>query len=226
MVNKDLIPDLDDIIDFDQVLKKILTEGVEVAKTISSQHLELSNKTELFLDNLSTVEGLKDIIQPLSEMFKGHMAVVRSREAKFQQDIATVELAVSPTTSNLLAVPNLSVSQVKQFLPKGAHIFCVRKFYTHHGIYDGQGYVYEYGGGQDFGGTIAHSSLEDFSEGDLLNVLLYEPKYTPNEIIERAQSRLNEDDYNVFANNCAHFAFWCRLGDARVKQVDWRQLSV
>lgn len=208
-------------LDLDDVLKKILSEGVEVAKTLASHHLELSNKTELFLDNLSSVEGLKEITQPLTEMFKGHLAVVRGRQAKFQQDIATVELAVSPETSDLLVVPDLTLYHVKEYLPKGSHLFCVRKFYTHHGIYDGQGYVYEYGGGQDFGGKVSHSSLEDFSEGDLFNVLLYEPKYSPNEIIRRAQSRLNEDDYDVFGNNCAHFAFWCRLGEARLQRAEW-----
>lgn len=212
MVNKDLIPDWEDLPDLDQVVKKILSEGVSVAKTLSSRHLELSNQTEVFLDNLSSVEGLKDILQPLSEVFKGHLAVVREREAKFQQDIATVELAVSPETSNLLVVPDLNLYHVKQYLPKGEHIFCVRQFYTHHGIYDGRGYVYEYGGGQDFGGKVSYSSLEDFSEGDPVNVLLYEPAFSRDEIIKRAQSRLNEDDYNLFANNCAHFAFWCRMG--------------
>ena len=105
MDDKDLIPDLDDIIDLDQVLKKILSEGVEVAKKLASGHVELSNKTELFLDNLSSVEGLKEIAQPLSEMFKGHLAVLRGRQAKFQQDIATVELAVSPETSDLFGPP-------------------------------------------------------------------------------------------------------------------------
>ena len=37
--------------------------------------------------------------------------------------------------------------------------------------------------------------------------------YTKDEIVDRARSRLFEEDYNVVINNCEHFAVWCRLGE-------------
>lgn len=44
--------------------------------------------------------------------------------------------------------------------------------------------------------------------------------YTPDETVERAQSRLGESQYNLMTNNCEHFAIWCKTGVSESSQVD------
>ncbi len=90
----------------------------------------------------------------------------------------------------------------------GDHIAVRRMFYTHHGIYDGHGGVYEY---NDY--EVRHSSLSDFANGGEVYRFYEDSFYSPREIIYRAQSRLGEEDYNLVFNNCQHFATWCRLGE-------------
>ena len=92
-------------------------------------------------------------------------------------------------------------------LCKGDHIYVYRIGYSHHGIYDGAGYVYEY---QD--GIVTINDLDTFSKG--AQVYIYDEKalYSPNEIVARAQSRLGENEYNLIYNNCQNFATWCRCG--------------
>ena len=43
-----------------------------------------------------------------------------------------------------------------------------------------------------------------------------------NATLQRAQSRLGEQSYNLLFNNCEHFAHWCKTGRHRSAQVeDW-----
>ncbi len=44
--------------------------------------------------------------------------------------------------------------------------------------------------------------------------------YSAKETVERAQSRLGEDKYNLAFNNCEHFALWCKTGLKESSQVD------
>ncbi len=44
--------------------------------------------------------------------------------------------------------------------------------------------------------------------------------YTPEETVERAKSRLGENEYDIALNNCEHFAFWCKTGLSDSHQVD------
>ena len=105
------------------------------------------------------------------------------------------------------ALTDISVSQGRKQFKKGDHIATIRSVYTHHGIYDGRGGVYEYNDG-----VVRHTSLSRFADGDDLYRVDEDTKYRPGEIIYRAQSRLREKDYNILYNNCENFATWCRLG--------------
>lgn len=44
--------------------------------------------------------------------------------------------------------------------------------------------------------------------------------YSPKETIQRAKSRLHEDDYSIIFNNCEHFAIWCKTGITESHQVN------
>lgn len=43
--------------------------------------------------------------------------------------------------------------------------------------------------------------------------------YSPEETIERARERLGEAKYNLFFNNCEHFAIWCKTGISESNQI-------
>lgn len=106
------------------------------------------------------------------------------------------------------ALSDLSVEEGLKEFTKGDHIATLRSVYSHHGIYDGNGYVYEY---QD--GRVQKNSLRDFAAGDKMYLVEESAKYSPSTIIDRARSRLGEQDYNVVYNNCENFATWCRRGE-------------
>lgn len=40
-----------------------------------------------------------------------------------------------------------------------------------------------------------------------------------HEIVQRAESKLGEKLYNLFANNCEHFATWCMTGNLQSEQI-------
>ena len=47
---------------------------------------------------------------------------------------------------------------------------------------------------------------------------------SPEAVLQRAESRLGEDQYDFAINNCEHFATWCKTGVSESGQVDalWR----
>lgn len=44
--------------------------------------------------------------------------------------------------------------------------------------------------------------------------------YSPQETIRRAKSRLGEEEYDLFTNNCEHFAIWCKTGIRESHQIN------
>lgn len=47
----------------------------------------------------------------------------------------------------------------------------------------------------------------------------WKKKYSPDETLKRAYSRIGEAKYSVIKNNCEHFALWCKTGNAESTQV-------
>lgn len=102
----------------------------------------------------------------------------------------------------------ISRTLIEDNYSKGDHIFVQRFGYTHHGIYDGYGGVYHY-----ILENVSWDSIESFANGMPIKVKQSKCKYDPSTIIDRARSRLWENEYNLVFNNCEHFAKWCRSGD-------------
>lgn len=50
--------------------------------------------------------------------------------------------------------------------------------------------------------------------------------FTPNAVIDRAESRLGESGFDLVLNNCEHFATWCKTGISDSEQVYalWRRV--
>ena len=109
-------------------------------------------------------------------------------------------------------------------MAKGDCIYVYRNFgqlegfYKHYGIDCGDGTVIHYRKPSE---TIEQTSLATFSRGNPVYVAEYSEGfgYIPDVVVERAKSRLGEQDYNLLFNNCEHFASWCKTGINDSKQV-------
>lgn len=107
-------------------------------------------------------------------------------------------------------------------IPIGAHLVSARRGYTHHGIYAGEGRVIHYAGLANGieSGPVEETVVESFCAGRGFKFKTYVDGFAGDEIVRRARSRLGEESYGVFHNNCEHFCLWCCLGDHRSPQVD------
>lgn len=97
--------------------------------------------------------------------------------------------------------------------------------YTHHGIYVGEGQVIHYAGNSQDpaadGKKIQLVSVERFHAGHgYWKVPHPNAAFKTDEVVARALSRLGEDGYSVFANNCEHFCNWAIDGHHASQQVD------
>lgn len=50
--------------------------------------------------------------------------------------------------------------------------------------------------------------------------------YSPCETVKRALSKLGESEYNLFMNNCEHFAIWCKTGISECYQLKLNTLKL
>jgi len=108
-------------------------------------------------------------------------------------------------------------------LPLGAHLISPRRGYLHHGVYAGSGRVIHYGGFNRIFSSrpVEEVSLDEFSLGRGLAVKAWvAPTFMGENAVSRARSRIGENRYRLFSNNCEHFAEWCIGGKARSLQVD------
>ena len=97
-------------------------------------------------------------------------------------------------------------------MTRGDHIYVRRFGYTHHGIDVGDGRVIHYSG--EPGKSKAHASIryatqDEFAQGGDVIVTNYGKRLGPDETVARAESKLGECDYDLFGQNCEHFASWC-----------------
>ena len=104
-------------------------------------------------------------------------------------------------------------------LSPGDHVVVNRGYYTHHGIYIGNNKLIHYSGEPGTSGTVCEVSLKTFAKNNEFWVAPHAQSFTPSEIIQRAKSRLGENDYNLIFNNCEHFCHWCCTGTAKSNQV-------
>ena len=88
--------------------------------------------------------------------------------------------------------------------------------FNHHGIDLGDGTVAHYLEGRE----ILRSSTDEFSQGQPLSVIKHADASPVRVTLQRAMSRIGEQNYNLLFNNCEHFATWCKTGRHRSGQVD------
>jgi hypothetical protein len=90
--------------------------------------------------------------------------------------------------------------------------------YEHHGIDCGDGTVIHYRKTPD-DAVISRTSIASFATGQPIYVKRYSVCYIPDVVVQRAESRLGERRYNLFTNNCEHFANWCKTGASECAQL-------
>ncbi len=115
------------------------------------------------------------------------------------------------------------------YITPGDHILYSCGTYEHHGIYCGdipyRNRVYKnvviHFEGKFKTGQIRGLSFKKFYKGHEIYVVQYKKGsfFSPSVIVERAISKLGKPDYNLFGNNCEHFAHWCKTGTKRSGQV-------
>lgn len=104
----------------------------------------------------------------------------------------------------------------------GDHLITPRLGFTHHGLYIGNHEVIHYAGysSGDESGQVVLTSLENFSDGYSCNVVNHSlRRYSREQSIDRACSRLGEAHYSALLNNCEHFVTWCIQGFHYSQQI-------
>ena len=90
--------------------------------------------------------------------------------------------------------------------------------YEHHGIDCGDGTVIHYGKRGE--AAITRTTKATFARGKTIYVKPQATSFIADVVIERAESRLGEQQYDLFFNNCEHFANWCKIGRSECLQLD------
>lgn len=105
---------------------------------------------------------------------------------------------------------------------RGDHIYINCGVYTHHGIDCGDDTVIHHPGGlgHKMNAVISCTTMASFASGKQVFVREYESPLSTDIVILRAESRLNKAGYDLFYNNCEHFATWCKTGNKKSEQVD------
>lgn len=112
-------------------------------------------------------------------------------------------------------------------LKAGDIVFVQRLFYKHYGVYIGNGEVVHFAGDKEREISAEHAfiqktSLTDFRAGGSVYVETCQLEaFQDKETVERALSMLGKErgNYNLLFNNCEHFAYWCKYGKKKSKQV-------
>lgn len=112
----------------------------------------------------------------------------------------------------------------------GDHISYSCGTHSHHGIYCGdisyKNKLYKnvviHFQGKHKGGKIRGISYKKFTKGQKINIVQYQAVsyYDPDEVVRRAISKLDKSGYDLFSNNCEHFANWCKTGRKVSGQVN------
>lgn len=90
--------------------------------------------------------------------------------------------------------------------------------YEHHGIDCGDGEVIHYYKGGEIA-TVTRTPSKLFARGGRIFIKPRSVAFLPHIVVQRAESRLGEQKYDLLTNNCEHFANWCKTGRNDCEQL-------
>jgi hypothetical protein len=92
----------------------------------------------------------------------------------------------------------------------------------HHGIDCGNDTVIHYQKNykNEKNGIILWVPMKEFAKGKKIYTVKYDNYDPPLIVVERAKRKLGETKYNLFNNNCEHFARYCKTGMPISHQVE------
>ena len=107
-------------------------------------------------------------------------------------------------------------------MARGDQIYAIREIigipYEHHGIDCGNNAVIHYSKIGE--ATVAQTDRSTFARGSRIYQKKQPTAFIPEVVVERAESRLGERRYDLFFNNCEHFANWCKTGRSECGQLN------
>ena len=68
--------------------------------------------------------------------------------------------------------------------------------------------------------VVEEVEIDCFSQGKPIRIIESNSCFSADEIVARAECRIGEQKYDLFENNCEHFANWCRSGQSESHQVN------
>ena len=89
--------------------------------------------------------------------------------------------------------------------------------YEHHGIDCGDGTIIHYSKIGE--AAVRRTSKATFARGNSIYTKERTTSLIADDGIKRAESRLGEQQYDLFFNNCEHFANWCKTGRSECIQL-------
>jgi hypothetical protein len=119
--------------------------------------------------------------------------------------------------------PSASLGSCDADLPLGCQLATPRRGFTHHGIYLGHGRVVHYAGLSRGWrrGPVEVVPLATFARGHGVRIVRTAcSRFSAEQVVTRAQTRLGENAYRIVSNNCEHFCTWCLDGESRSAQVE------
>jgi hypothetical protein len=99
------------------------------------------------------------------------------------------------------------------------HFGAMQGLYEHHGIDTGDGNVIHYRKPEGRDAIISVTPKDSFAQGGRIYVKRYDTCLIAEDVLERAHSRLGETRYDLWTNNCEHFATWCKIGRSESPQL-------
>jgi len=98
----------------------------------------------------------------------------------------------------------------------GEHLVVSYGIFTHHGIDIGDGTVVGFSKAM---AKVSRISFTEFCDGRDVWVREYAQSESALVVVLRALQRVGETNYHLLANNCEHFATWCKTGRSESAQV-------
>jgi len=116
-----------------------------------------------------------------------------------------------------------SVRVAQADLLPGDHI-CVRRkgrFYSHHGIYMGDGKVVHFAGSirEKIDPEVHETDLSRFLKDGIVRRRDYKQRLPASQTMRIAREQLSDRSYSMIWNNCEHFATYCVTGKKKSRQV-------